>query len=352
MKKFLRFLNSTDNFEYFNAILRRRVSLLLDYDDYVNILRGDMHSFEQFLLDSRYGESYRQELIRGRNSILARIEHAVANHVSEELKHSRKIAEGEVLTLLEVILARADLLNSRLALRAFFSGSTGGADPLWHSYGSLPLFFFNDIWNSSSSISNAIEKCHSNGHPLALSLASALMDMQSGSKLFHAERTLLLSVIDHLRKQLEVSGSKNSQRVEEYLGMNIDLWNLGMWVRSNYGVSGDHIIKRSYIPGGLCFDISDLERNKLLGLLVRGTVWNGAIDLLENIEPRDIQRAMQRQFLKWQRQLYRANPLGIEVSLGYVARELTEWENLNLLAVGMASGVESEELIKRLIPLS
>jgi V/A-type H+-transporting ATPase subunit C len=58
---------------------------------------------------------------------------------------------------------------------------------------------------------------------------------------------------------------------------------------------------------------------------------------------------MQIQMLNWQKKLYRSNPLGIEVALGYVAMYLIEWENLNLLAVGLASRMNSEDLLKRII---
>jgi V/A-type H+-transporting ATPase subunit C len=137
--------------------------------------------------------------------------------------------------------------------------------------------------------------------------------------------------------------------IKDYLGMNIDLWNVGIWTRAN-SKAGKFVKKEpDYIPGGLSFSVSELNEARILGVLIRGSRWSGALGIMEKDRHGNIQRAMQIQMLNWQKKLYRSNPLGIEVALGYVAMYLIEWENLNLLAVGLASRMNSEDLLKRII---
>lgn len=325
------------------------MSLLLDHGDYVRIARGTIDSFEQFLLEGRYAESYRTQLVRSRRSTLSRIEYAISNQLSRELNHSRKIAKGEVHDLLDIILAKADLNNARLVLRAFFTGTFGKKEPLWQDFGAIPMNFFSSLWSDKSSAEKVIEKCYSNGHPIALSLALSMKEYQQGFDLHHAERTLLSSYIDFLKDQLKGKHSPSSKVVEDYLGMNIDLWNIGIWLRANNPELKKGRTEPDYIPGGLCFDIPRLKESRIAGVLLRGTLWAGALSYMNKDRTGNIQRAMQIQLLNWQKKLYRTNPLGIEVALGYVAMYLIEWENLNLLAVGLASGMDPDSLLNRII---
>lgn len=349
LKNLFKFLDSSNNYEYFNAIIRRRVSLLLDHGDYVKIAKDDIDSFEQFLLDSRYAESYRSQLVRTRRSTLSRIEFAIANQLSRELNHSRKIAKGEVYDLLDVILARSDLYNTRLVIRSLFTGTFGGKEPIWQDFGAIPMGFFSDLWWEGKTPEKILEKCHSQGHPMALALASSVSDFQQGYDLHHAERKLLIKHIEYLNDSLSSTNSSSAKVIKDYLGMNIDLWNVGIWTRAN-SKAGKFVKKEpDYIPGGLSFSVSELNEARILGVLIRGSRWSGALGIMEKDRHGNIQRAMQIQMLNWQKKLYRSNPLGIEVALGYVAMYLIEWENLNLLAVGLASRMNSEDLLKRII---
>ena len=47
--------------------------------------------------------------------------------------------------------------------------------------------------------------------------------------------------------------------------------------------------------------------------------------------------------------LYRFDLLGIHVALGYAARVFVEWQNLNIIAIGVAFGMKSAEIYERLI---
>ena len=89
--------------------------------------------------------------------ILRRIEAAIAHHVSRQMRFLREKAEGEAQKLLEIALARSDLLNGRLILRASFSGNRGGGEPQWHNYGALPEEFYGELWGNQITSSDIIE---------------------------------------------------------------------------------------------------------------------------------------------------------------------------------------------------
>lgn len=68
---------------------------------------------------------------------MRRIEAAIAHEVNLQLRFVQEKAEGEAKELLGVVLARSDLMNGRILLRALHTGSKNGEEPQWHNYGNL-----------------------------------------------------------------------------------------------------------------------------------------------------------------------------------------------------------------------
>lgn len=320
-------------------------------DDYAVISKGDLKSFEQFLLESRYGASYREELAVMNQTLLGRIESAIAKGTCQELNHIKQLAKGEPGVLLEVLFARGDILNCRLVLRAMSTGTISGPPPRWHSYGAIGESFYSDIWRQSSSLMETIQKCYSKGHPFAVALADSLLDLDKGFELQQAERTFLLGMLDQLWKTLDHFSSSNVKRVRDFLGMTIDVWNMGIWIRRRAGYPDSTVPSPMFIRKGAWLDVDTLSRSRVMTELVHGSPWRKVIRGIEESTPRDFQRALSVYMWKWQLQLFRTNPLGIEVAIGYMARQLVEWENLNLLSVGMAMEIAPEDLMARLIPI-
>ena len=343
---------SPGNYGYLNALMRARSSLFLEKNDYQMLSRGGLQDLEQFLLESRYAESYRSTLLTGEDSILSRVEAGVANSICAELKHFHHVAEGEAAVLLSVILSRADILNSRLIMRAAYTGRLGGKEPRWHDYGSLPGKLFSDLWLNSSGISDIIERCHNHGHDFSLALSDALIDIRRGYDLFRAERAFLLSILDNFWSLLARARTPNGRMVQELLGMTIDTWNLGIWLKHKYGYELPGKEEQMYISRGQWLTSERLSGSRVLPDLVKGTPWTGIVRTIEDQKPQDFQRSISIYMWTWQRKFFRRDPLGIAVAIGYVAKELIEWENLNLISVGLAVGMEDKEIEQRLIPVS
>lgn len=346
------FKSSQENYGYLNASLRARSSSFLVMEGYVSIAKGTLNSFEQFLLESRYGEYYREQLAVSRQTLLGRIENAIANGACGELLHTKGLAIGEPAALLEILFARADMLNARLILRALSTGTVFGPPPRWHSYGALKRTFYDDLWRKAVSSVEIREMCYSNGHPFAVILADAVLDLDKGFHLQLAERTLLLGMLDELFSHLDVLASKNADRVKEFLGLTIDTWNMGIWLRKRTGYNIPGQAGGSlYLERGAWLTPERLSASKAMADLVQGTPWRNVVRGIDEDSPRDFQRALSMYMWKWQMKLYRVDPLGIEVPMGYVARQLVEWENLNLLCVGMAMNMSADQLMERIIPV-
>jgi len=320
-------------------------------ENYLYIAEKDLGGFEQFLLDSRYGENYREQLAVSNQALLGRIENAVADGSCKELLHIKNLAIGEPAVLMEVLLSRADMLNSRLILRALATKTIAGPPPRWHSYGALGSTFYDDLWKRSPSTMDIVERCYFNGHPFAIALADSLADINMGFDVQIAERTLLLGILGRLFKTINGFSSSNTKSVREFLGLTIDMWNIGIWIRERSGYLSPQSFSNIYIDGGTWLSKEKLTKAKAMADLIHGTPWRRVIRGIDEKSPRDFQRAISVSMWIWQMQLFRTDPLGIQVSIGYIARQLVEWENLNLLAVGIAMGLSHENLISRLIPV-
>jgi V/A-type H+-transporting ATPase subunit C len=310
-----------------------------------------LQSLEQFLLESHYGESLRLKLVTSRGGPLRRIEAAIAHEVNLQLRFVQEKAEGEAKELLGVVLARSDLMNGRILLRALHTGSKNGEEPQWHNYGNLTEGFYSDLWKNTKTATDIIEGCRALGHPYALAIAASFAELDQSGNLVRAERMLLLSMLDLFWKKVGQFDSGNSRLLQEYLERSIDMWNLGIWLRQRYGQVPTVEATKMYLQNGRWIFIEKLSKTTILSEVVQGTPWQGIIKPIENNKPQEFQRALFVQFMKWQSDLFRADPLGVAVGLGFIAKYLIEWQNLSLLAVGLSLGLSEKELESRLIPI-
>lgn len=352
LEQFFKIRSSCENYGYLNARIRARISNFLTDGDYQRIAEGNLETFEQYLLESPYSESFRFQLVMSHKGILRRIEAAIAHHVSRQMRFLREKAEGEAQKLLEIALARSDLLNGRLILRASFSGNRGGGEPQWHNYGALPEEFYGELWGNQITSSDIIGKCRANGHPFALILARAISEMDHSRDIVKAERFLLQHMLDFGWQTIASFHSKNSRMLSEYLGRSIDMWNLGIWLRWQNEYIQKNEAVGMYIPNGKWLSRERLSKNSSLKELVYLTPWQKTLEMEGKQSPHNYQRSLFVEFMKWQANLFRGDPLGIEVSLGFMGKYFIEWHNLNLLAVGLSIDLQKENLLSKLIPVS
>ena len=344
------FRNPSQNYGYLNARLRARMTSFIQPHELRRLSAGTIREVELFLLDSAYAESYRAHLVSVANSPLARIEMAVSLGVAERIRATAHLAEGEPRELLKVVTTRSDLHNSRLVLRGFSLGRDPLRSPAWHAYGELGTDFFEALWTAGSTL-DAREKCLSNGDPLAIAIGEALELRKGGESLPIAERHLLTAFLAHLSRIFGKLSGPGSQTALEVMGRSVDLWNIGIWFRRNQeSGKGSHEII-SFLPHGKWLSLSRLETARSARALVEGTPWIREIPgtALEEKSAMALHGEFNRAFWRWQSYLYRRDLLGFEVAVSYLSRLLLEWQNLNILAVGLALGHQAKEISSRLI---
>lgn len=344
--------NLSQNYGYLNARLRGRLASFIRPAELRKLSEGTIRDLEMFLLDSAYAESYRANLVTSEASPLARIELAISLGVASHIRETVRLAQGEPRELLKIVTTRSDLHNSRLILRGLSLGRDRLSTPIWHAYGEIDPAFYASLWTATS-ILDAREKCLALADPLALALGEALETRQEGHPLPFAERHLLTAFLVFLNKLFDRIRSSGSETAAEVIGRTVDLWNIGIWFRNHRAKIENRQEKIPFLPYGKWLPFPRLESATAIRSLVEGTPWGREIHpaALASDSPSILQREFNTAFWRWQSFLYRRNLLGLEVSISYLSRLLLEWQNLNILAVGLALELPAAEIARRIIDL-
>lgn len=307
----------------------------------------DLSSLEQCFLSGPYNQIYRMELATSESSRLELINRATIKGISLRLKNLSKLAEGSAYSLVTVLLARSDMYNARAILRKFYRGNSNFVMPKWHDYGLIEASFFEDMWNECKDPMLAIERCHSSGLPTAVALAASLDKLQMTDSIVEAERTYIEDFINWSYETIDKVKDSSSDLVSQYLGRLIDLWNMNMWVRLNHGTFNEGR-NFSFIERGNSLSVRKLNSSKTLSSLFAGTSWKRSLAVSGDFPPPELTRLAQRSFWLWQLDQKKSDPLGIGVPIGYIAKQLLEWRNMDILSVGLSAGLTPAR-IKRLL---
>lgn len=337
-----------ENYGYLNARLRAHFSDFLEKEDYRRLAEKSLEGIEIFLLDTKYGKSFRKGLVEEPLSTHRRIEIALADAVASSLNHARKMAMGEPGDLLGVLLSGADIHNGRLLLRFFFTGAKYAGAPMWHGYGMLPVKFYSQLWNMRS-IAHVIDRCLAFPAPLARPLASAFSELGKNGPLPESERVLLQGILDFFEGTIKRYRSKNAAVAREFLGRSIDIWNLNIWTRVFSGILPAEKGSDLYIEKGAYLSIDRLKGSVDLEQLFRGLPWEEIISGAQSKKIEMIASRAVKNFWLWQISLKRKDPLGIEVAIGFCAQQLVEWQNLNALVVGIEMGLPVDSIMDKMI---
>lgn len=337
-----------ENYGYLNARLRAHFSDFLKKEDYMRLAEKSLDGIEVFLLDTRYGKSFRKGLVEQPLSTHRRIGIALNETTADCLNHAREMAMGEPGDLLKVLLSGADIHNARLLLRFFFTGAQYEGNPMWHGYGTLPLSLCRQLWNTRS-ISHVIDRCLAFPHPLARPLARAFSELGKGVALPGCERELLVGILSYIDEILDNHRSKNSAVAREFVGRSIDVWNMNIWSRVVTKILPAEKGSRQYIDEGSFLTIERLNESTDTGQLLAGTPWDDIISRPELKSINLIGSRAARSFWLWQISLKRKDPLGIEVAVGFCAQQLVEWHNLNALVVGIDMGLQVDSIMSKMI---
>ncbi|MDD4837412.1 MAG: hypothetical protein PHU72_09985, partial [Dethiosulfovibrio sp.] len=159
---------------------------------------------------------------------------------------------------------------------------------------------------------------------------------------FDAERCYMSGIIEWCLKPLG-GVSPGKLTVGEFLARSIYLWNIQIWFRKGVG---SEIKAGDYLSGGT-IGIDILEKNRDVYGLLSGSLWSSSA-LTPGITFPVLGRFLQNEFLRWQIGLFRSDILGIGVAIAYMARQVLEWRNMEILAVGLSANLPPER-IRRLL---
>lgn len=339
-----KFIGESPNYEYLNAVVRARGTRLLGREVFTRLASGSLEDMELFLLESQYGQRYREQMATGGGSLLVRIENALAGGAADILQETASLARGESLLFFSVILSLGDLHNGRILLRASPGGIRPKNSPAWHRYSLAESSFYDDLWKKCPTAADGAVRCHEENHDVARILGESYRVLHDTGDLFSAERALYSGWFAWWRELIRGRDNENGRRMEEYLGRLTDLWNFSIWLRPG----GETARERAFLQGGWGFSQEALESLDDPERLFSGSGWSFVPGRHGERTPSDLFRSFQRHFYQWQKSLYRKNLLGTDVSLGYAAQVVQEWKNLSLLAVGQSLRMPATELERHL----
>ncbi len=300
---------------------------------------ASLDDVEQALLSSFYSLHYRRELATSDASTLDRIEVALISGSSERFRWVVSLADGEPFDLMWPLCVRSDVFNGRALLRKYDGNNFSNMPPRWHDYGMLSSSFFHDLWVDCDRIVDVLERCYNVENPVVQALFEAFLILRQNGSVPRAERAYLSGLLDRCREVLDRSG-QGARMVSEFLGRMVDLWNLHIWFRRDIDTSDCPV---AYLDGGAWLSTKSLMEESSIEKLLRGTPW-GDLQLVEGSLPPELGRLLQEKFVRWQLEQRTYDPLSIGMAIAYMARQMVEWRNLNILAVGLASGLEADKI--------
>ncbi|MEA3283412.1 MAG: V-type ATPase subunit [Synergistota bacterium] len=328
-----------DDYGYLNARLGGEWGYFYPYSFFYGMADKNLEELEQIFLSSPYSSHYRKELATSETSVLERIKRSMAAGSAEKFRKMKNWSPEEGKILMPIISIRADIYNGRALIRKYHSDRAPVTAPKWHDYGFLGGDFFDEIWREGNHVAEAIELCYRLGSPAAFALSEALDVLQSSGNLAIAERSYLKGLLSICYGSLKRKND-NYALVEDYLGRTVDLWNLLIWFRRN---SGDSAFPVEYLDGGALLSVSRLEESKTIKSLLRNTQWM-EVSISEEDRHSEVGRILQDKFFRWQISQRRKSFMGIGVAMAYMARQIVEWRNMELLAVGLAAELSPERI--------
>ena len=315
------------------------------------LARGTLEEMELFLLESDlYAPRYREQLAGDNPSLLHRVEDALAAGSADAITAIFSVAEGEAAFLLSIVLSLGDLYNGQALLRSFKGRDRSVQGPQWHRYALLGTTFYDELWYDCPAPVDAAVRCSEREDGLAALLADAFRHLNTYEDSERARRLLLTRWLAHWGSALKAVSGQNGDRMREFLGRLTDTWNVGVWLR-RLSATEPQRAARAFLPGGWGLSLERLENTSAARDLFLASGWRFPRGWQEGASASEVHRLFHRAFFSWQEELYRKDLLGIDVTVGYVARVLSEWRRLSLIAVGLSMGLSDTEIERHLVRL-
>ncbi|MDY3868679.1 MAG: V-type ATPase subunit, partial [Pyramidobacter sp.] len=304
---------------------------------------ADLQGMEKIVLDSAYGEFYRQNFMLEVSPLASKLEKLTAFAAEKRFLDLKSWSKGSVRIMTAVLSLQSDVENGQLFLRSLYSGQMQKT-PFYPGWGELSGSFWRMLWGFEGDREKIQEACRYDPSAVSDLLCESVSRLDERHSLWEAEWFFLDGVFQWARRLLEPVRGEDAALVERWLSLLTDLWNVRIWLHSQMNaVSQENMC---YLDGGTLSE-NVLLSSKRLDVLLRGSFWEGKS--LQNAQDGSL-LSMERSFLRWQLALRRQNPLGVEVVISYMAQQFCEWRNMSAVLVGILCNLDSSLVRAVLLP--
>jgi len=328
------------DFAYINARVKVMNSRLLPAARLDELFRAsDLDTVLQGLADTPYNVELAEALSRFTG--VRAVDEGLSQNFSHTTQRILSFADGEARDLIEVVLLRYDLQSLRAIIRGKLTGRSqdeivGTLFPggLLSEVKLRELLQQPDVRAIADTLTTWM-------HPLASAVREGADALQRGGSLLDVESALDRAYVRYGRRIADTEGDGDLRR---YLQAEVTMTNAmtALKLRRIKELPREER-ERFFVPGGtLPLDrfltladpqssLSEIASMRLFGAELAGT------ETLSEIE-----RAIEQAFQRMAARMYMADPLGVGVVIGYLARKAAEISNLRVIAHARQLGIPED----------
>ncbi|MEW6686572.1 MAG: V-type ATPase subunit [Candidatus Edwardsbacteria bacterium] len=337
------------DYGYINARVKGIHSRLIPENRYLELLAlPSLSSFAEALSGLGYGKEYQEAL--SRHTGLKAIEEALARNLQSTTRKILKMTEGKPKTLISIFLKQWDLYNLKTIVRG--KHKQRPEEEILAQLlpaGELGELFLSELLRQPNL--NAIaDTLASWGHPFALPLTQQVENYEKSKDLSRLEFNL-----DHYYFQWGVEKSRgwsySEREVRKLIQKEIDILNfktalklreedLEFTQKVQYFLSGGR-----EIPYAVFISLLDVRTLTKARYQLQGTFFS---QFLKRSSTSELDEKISLLFNHFLCQLYRGDPLSVDVVIGFLYQKYNEIINLRLIARGKAFNIPAEKIQEEL----
>lgn len=342
--------------DYGNARIRVRAGLLLDIDDYAELVGSStLEAMLGRLASGPYGPAVERSL--GRHSGLRRLDEAVRSHLSGQLSDVVSFYSGEIAERLRAYEARWDIRNIRSILRSLADASTGERSiPLLVSTATLDDAALDEI-AARDDVRSAVDLLsiwQLPGPQMVRHLRRATDRYTETGDVSHFETALDLALEETVGEASSRFGSDDP--VVERLRRELDRTNLMSCARL-VALSGQapewRPLGGGMVPAAVWSEAMAAGDRRGVASRVGGRLpasWRDPLDeWVEHGDPTRLEARLDDAWADDARTMLRRDPLGIETPLGYLGRLEAEAKNLRMVGRAIVHEIPPEQTMGLLV---